>query len=153
MTQAAVPERRETPRDRPGRAGLRLCSKWLGVHGPYAAQCQSSTRGIVRQHRAAGRDAMATHWPPWSDGVVSFCRRVAGDEEGVPWLGHCQPPGAAGFRRRIEPAPAFEGVIAWTVAIVPTIAQPMAGRGERLLGSSAPGKGAARRTHILAARR
>ena len=29
-TQAAVPKRRETPRDRPGRAGLRLCYKWLG---------------------------------------------------------------------------------------------------------------------------
>ncbi len=52
-TQAAVPKRRETPRDRPGRAGLRLCSKWLGFHpaerlgmcNVYAAQCQSSTRG------------------------------------------------------------------------------------------------------------
>ena len=31
MTQAAVPKRRETPRDRPGRAGVRLCSKWLGA--------------------------------------------------------------------------------------------------------------------------
>jgi hypothetical protein len=29
-TQAAAPKRRETPRSRPGKVGIRLCSKWLG---------------------------------------------------------------------------------------------------------------------------
>ena len=34
-TQAAAPKRRETPRSRLGKVGIRLCSKWLGSHDPY----------------------------------------------------------------------------------------------------------------------
>jgi hypothetical protein len=73
-TQAAAPKRRETPRSRPGKAGLRLYPKWLGykndilttVHG------QSSTSEDRTQHIQLR--SLVLNSPPWlHTREVFFC--------------------------------------------------------------------------------
>jgi hypothetical protein len=75
MTQAAAPKRRETPRGRPGRAGLRLCSKWLG-YIPTLRSAKAQPVGEARQPNVARPD------PIWFGVGRSVCSRSWGAQCG-----------------------------------------------------------------------